>query len=161
MIDLSFVVILYVGAIGLLAIGAAGMVICNNLFRILLALVLTEAGVNLLLILSGYRDGAKAPILGFGPEGTAMVDPIPQVLVLTAIVIGVGVQALAVSVLVRVFRTYGTLDIRELKVRFEREVALDKGIEAPASEEGPAGGRPLSPVPPRPLAGPRVGEAGP
>jgi multisubunit Na+/H+ antiporter MnhC subunit len=152
-IDLSFVVILYVGAIGLLAIGAAGMVVSNNLFRMLLALVLAEAGVNLLLILSGYRGGATAPILGFGPEGAAMVDPVPQVLVLTAIVIGVGVQALAVSVLVKVFCAYGTLDVRELKVRFEREVALDKGIEAPGSEEVPAGFRPLSPVPPRSQTG--------
>jgi hypothetical protein len=78
------------------------------------------------------------------------------VLVLTAIVIGVGVQALAVSVLFRIFRNYGTLDVRELKARFEREVALDKGIEAPESAEEPAGGRPLSPVPPRPRTGPET-----
>jgi len=160
MIHLNFVVILYVGAIGLLVIGAAGMVVCNNLFRMLLALVLAEAGVNLLLILAGYRSDATAPILGFGPEGAAMVDPIPQVLVLTAIVIGVGVQALAVSVLSRIFRAYGTLDVRELKGRFEREVALAKGIEPPGSEEEPAGGRPLSPVPPRPRTGPQIEEAG-
>jgi multisubunit Na+/H+ antiporter MnhC subunit len=152
MIEPSFVVILYVGAIGLLVIGAAGLVICGNLFRMVLALVLAEAGVNLLLILSGYRGNATAPILGFGPEGAAMVDPVPQVLVLTAIVIGVGVQALAVALLVRVYRTYGTLDVRELKVRFERDVAADKGIAPPGSGEEPAGGRPLSPVPPRPNA---------
>ncbi len=153
MIELDFVTILYCGAIGLLLIGAAGLVMCNNLFRMLLALVIAEAGVNLLLILAGYRGEATAPILGFGPAGAPMVDPVPQVLVLTAIVIGVGVQALAVAVMVRVYRAYGTLDVRELKTRFEFEVAAEQGIEPPGSTEGPAGGRPLSPVPPRPQHG--------
>ena len=152
MIDLNFVSILYVGAIGLLAIGAVGLVVCNNVFRMVLALVLAEAGVNLLLILAGYRGDGAAPILGFGPEGAQMVDPIPQVLVLTAIVIGVGVQALAVSVLVKVFHAYGTLDMRELKARLEFDLAAEKGTEPPRSTEEPAGGRPLSPVPARPDA---------
>ena len=123
MIDLNFVTILYVGAIGLLAIGAVGLVVCNNVFRMVLALVLAEAGDNLPLILAGYRGDGAAPILGFGPGGAQMVDPIPQVLVLTAIVIGVGVQALAVSVLVKVFHAYGTLDMRELKARLEFDLA--------------------------------------
>jgi len=149
-IELNFVTILYVGAIGLLLIGAAGLVMCNNLFRMVLALVLAEAGVNLLLILAGYRGDATAPILGFAPAGAQMVDPVPQVLVLTAIVIGVGVQALAVAVLVRVYRAYGTLDVRELKILFEFDVAAEKGTETPGSTHEPAGGRPLSPVPPRP-----------
>ena len=149
MIELNFVTILYVGAIGLLIIGAAGLVVCNNLFRMVLALVLAEAGVNLLLILAGYRGDGAAPILGFAPEGAPMVDPLPQVLVLTAIVIGVGVQALAVSVLVRVFRIYGTLDVRELKARLQFDIATEKGSEPPESTHEPAGGRPLSPVPPR------------
>ncbi len=150
MIDLNFVTILYVGAIGLLAIGALGLVVCNNLFRMVLALVLAEAGVNLLLILAGYRGDGTAPILGFGAEGAAMVDPVPQVLVLTAIVIGVGVQALAIAVLVRVFRAYGTLDVRELKRRFEFDLAAEQGAESPESAHEPAGGRPLKPAPPRP-----------
>jgi len=148
MIHLDYVTILYVGAIGLLAIGAAGLVICNNFFRILLALVVLEAGANLLLVLMGYRGDAKAPILGFGPDGAQMVDPIPQTLVLTAIVIGVAVQALAVSILVRVFRSYGTLDIRELKARFEHDIAVEMGIEPPRGGEAPAGGRIQSSGPP-------------
>ncbi len=150
MIDVNLVTIMYVGAVGLLAIGSLGLVMCNNLFRMLLALVLAEAGVNLLLILAGYRGDATAPILGFGPEGASMVDPLPQVLVLTAIVVGVGVQALAVSVLVKVYRAYGTLDVRELKVRFEFDIAAAQGTESPESSHQPAGERPLSPMPPRP-----------
>jgi multisubunit Na+/H+ antiporter MnhC subunit len=136
MIELDFITILYVGAVGLFVIGALGLVICNNYFRMLLSLVLVQAGVNFLLMLAGYRDDAIAPILGFGPEGARMVDPIPQVLVLTAIVIGVGVQALAVAILVRVYRAYGTLDARELKARFEADVAAEMGIDDAADSEG-------------------------
>ena len=43
--------------------------------------------------------------------------------------------------------------VRELKTRFEFDVAAEQGIEPPGSTEGPAGGRPLSPVPPRPQHG--------
>ena len=151
MIELDFVTILYCGAIGLLLIGAAGLVMCNNLFRMLLALVIAEAGVNLLLILAGYRGGATAPILGFGPAGAPMVDPVPQVLVLTAIVIGVGVQALAVSVLLKIHRIYGTLDVRALRRHLELDICRDAGMAPEGSREAPAGERPLPPPIPAPV----------
>lgn len=147
MIELTLETVLYAGAIGLLAIGALGLVLCRHLFRMLLALVIAESGANLLLVLTGYRGGAIAPIIGFGTPGAPMVDPIPQVLVLTAIVIGVGVQALAVAILVRVYRAYGTLDMVELRNRMELEIAAAAGIPAPSSAQEPAGGRPLPPVP--------------
>ena len=153
MTAITLEMVLYGGAIGLVAIGAVGLVMSNHLFRMLLALVIAEAGANLLIVLAGFRGGAVAPILGVGEASVSMVDPVPQVLVLTAIVIGVGVQALAVAVMVRVYRAYGTLDVRELKTRFEFDIAAEQGIEPPGSTEGPAGGRPLSPVPPRPQHG--------
>ncbi|MEA3276247.1 MAG: sodium:proton antiporter [Pseudomonadota bacterium] len=146
MIGFSLETVLYVGAIGLVAIGAVGLVMSNHLFRMVLALVIAEAGVNLLLVLAGFRGDAVAPILT-GPEASAvMVDPVPQVLVLTAIVIGVGVQALAVGVLLRVYRAYGTLDVRELRLRMELDIAESAGIEPPGSQHAPAGERPLPPA---------------
>jgi multisubunit Na+/H+ antiporter MnhC subunit len=159
MIELDAVInletLVYVGAIGLVAIGALGLALSNHLFRMLLALGIAESGANLLLILSGYRPDATAPIIGYGPVGASMVDPLPQVLVLTAIVIGVGVQAMAVAMLVRVFRVYGTLDVRELRKRMELEVSTAAGMPVPTSEQAPAGERPLPPVPAyRPSYGP-------
>lgn len=146
MMQLDFVTILYVGAIGLMVVGTLGLVICNHFLRILLALGLAGAGVNLLLVLAGYRGNAVAPILGFVLEEAPMVDPIPQVLVLTAIVIGVGVQTLAVALLVKVYRTYGTLDIRELKTYFELEIAAEQGIEPPEGIARQSLHRPPKPV---------------
>jgi multisubunit Na+/H+ antiporter MnhC subunit len=142
---LTFETILYAGAIGLIALGSLGLVLSRHLFRLVLALAIAEAGANLLLVLTGYRGGAVAPILGVHQPGTTMVDPIPQVLVLTAIVIGVGVQALAVSVLLKIYRAYGTLDLRVLREHLELDLAKAAGIRAPGSQEAPAGERPLPP----------------
>jgi len=158
---LSFEMILYSCAIGLLAIGAFGLVASRNLFRMVLALVIAEAGVNLLLVLAGYRPDGVAPILGVpqpspetGLDTATMVDPIPQVLVLTAIVIGVGVQALAVSVLLKLYQAYGTLDVRALREQFELDVAKAAGVAPSGSLEAPAGKRPLPPpIPARGIEG--------
>jgi multisubunit Na+/H+ antiporter MnhC subunit len=139
----SLELILYAGAIGLVAIGAAGLVLCTHLFRMVLALAVAEAGANLLLVSAGFRWDAVAPILLPGATPAAMVDPVPQAMVLTAIVIGVGVQALAVAILIRIHRAYGTLDVRALRLRLDSDIAEAAGIAPPASQEAPAGGPPL------------------
>ncbi|MEN8176960.1 MAG: NADH-quinone oxidoreductase subunit K [Pseudomonadota bacterium] len=148
--------ILYAGAIGLVVIGAGGMVMSAHLFRVILALVILEAGANLLLVLAGYRWDAAAPIFAGGVAPQNMVDPVPQAMVLTAIVIGVGIQALALAVMLRLFHAYRTLDMRELARRMEQDIADEAGIELPGSREAPAGERPL----PAPEPGVYSGEGG-
>jgi len=135
-------VLFYVGAIGLIAIGIAGVVLCRNLFRIVLALSIAESGGNLLLVLTGFRWNSAAPIIEGATQGP-MVDPVPQAMVLTAIVIGVGVQALALSMAIRVRQAYGTLDIREIRLRMEQDISAAADVVPPRSQQEPAGGRPL------------------
>ena len=133
--------VLYVAAAGLMLIGIGGIVICHHLIRIIFGIALLEAGANLLLLLSSYQPGAAAPIVLGGVDGmvpTAMADPVPQALVLTAIVIGVGILALALSLAIRVQRAYGTLDMREVRLRLEQEIADEAGIDMPASSDAPA-----------------------
>jgi multicomponent Na+:H+ antiporter subunit C len=112
----------YTGAIGLILLGIAAMVMCRHLIRIIFGLILLESGVNLFLITVGYRANAVAPILVDGkiPEA-AMVDPIPQALVLTAIVIGVAVQALALALVIKTYKAYRTLDTQELAQKLAQE----------------------------------------
>ena len=74
---------LFTAAFGLVGIGALGIVMANHLVRIVLSIVLLETGANLLLMLSGYRAGAVAPIIVDGVVPASMVDPVPQALVLT------------------------------------------------------------------------------
>lgn len=126
---------LYAGAICLVLLGLYGMVVPRNLVRMVLGLVLLESGVNLFLVAAGFRADAAAPIL-MAPFATApapLVDPVPQALVLTAIVIGVGVLALALALAVRVKEAYGTLDAHAVANRMARDTGADPATTAAAS----------------------------
>ena len=124
-------------AVGLVVIGFAGLMMSRHLYRLLLSLVIAEAGANLLLVMAGYRADAIAPI--FTADASmpiGMVDPIPQAMVLTAIVIGVGVQALALAMIIRIRNHYGTLDMMELKARMQDEFAqLGQSATLPSKQE--------------------------
>ncbi|MBU1191753.1 MAG: NADH-quinone oxidoreductase subunit K [Gammaproteobacteria bacterium] len=145
-LEITLDLILYTGAFGLIVIGAAGIVLAHHLFRVILALAIAEAGANLLLVLSGYRWDAIAPILSGSESAAPMVDPVPQAMVLTAIVIGVGVQALAVGLAMQVKKTYGTLDMSAIRQRLEADIAGTAGIATTGSQDAPLGERPLPPA---------------
>ena len=136
--------ILYTGAFGLMVIGIGGIVLSTHLVRIIFGVALLEAGANLLLLLATWRDGAAAPIIVAGRVPALMADPVPQALVLTAIVIGVGVLALALSLTLRVHRAYGTLDMRELRHRMEQAIAAEAGVALPVSQDAPTAGAALT-----------------
>ena len=129
--------LMYACAVGLAVIGLVGVATASNLVRIVLALALLEAGANLLLLLAGYKFGAAAPIIVAGVDTSVMVDPVPQAMVLTAIVIGVGIQALAMSIVLKVHRVYATLDIRVLLKKMEQDIDAAAGIAADASSHLP------------------------
>ncbi len=101
-------------SIALFLIGLYGLMAKRNLIRKIIGLYILDGGVILYFISIGYRSGASAPILEKGIE--KVVDPIPQALMLTAIVIGICVIALALSIAVKIYETYGTLDTEELKI---------------------------------------------
>jgi len=124
--------LMYGCAIGLAVIGLVGVATATHLVRIVLAIAILEAGANLLLLLAGYKFGAVAPIIVAGVDNAVMVDPVPQAMVLTAIVIGVGIQALAMSVILKVHKVYATLDIRVLFKKMEQDIDAAAGV-APGS----------------------------
>lgn len=120
-----------IGAWGLILIGLFAMVTERDLVRIIFGLVLIGSGVNLFVVAVGFRPDAVAPILTGDMSPVSMVDPIPQALVLTSIVIDVGVLALALALGIRVQETLGTLDTRELQQRVaEATAAADSPKEA-------------------------------
>ncbi len=104
-----------VTVIVLLLIGLAGMVFKTNIIRILMALTIVEAGVNLLLVVVGYRARGIAPIFTNAPESKVMVLPTVQALTLTSIVIGVATTALLLSFAMIISKHYGTLDVRKIR----------------------------------------------
>lgn len=114
--------ILYAGALILIAIGLYVIVSRQHAIRILLGLSLLESGVNLILVTAGFREHAAAPIITDSiKQGSVMVDPVPQALILTTIVIGVGVLALALAICIEVQRRYGTLNMRKLAAILEQK----------------------------------------
>ncbi|MBM4141978.1 MAG: cation:proton antiporter [Lentisphaerae bacterium] len=110
---------IYALCLMLIAVGLYGVVVKKNVVKIVISLAIMEYGINLLLILVGYRAGGHAPIMepGASPAEFAAgaVDPLPQALVLTSIVIGLGVLAMMVAICIRLYERYGTFDITEMR----------------------------------------------
>ena len=112
-LEISF----YGSALALILIGVYGVLTRRNLIKILLAFSVTDSGVNLLFISVGYILNGTAPI--FSPavvgKNVTMVDPIPQALVLTAIVIGLGVTAVGLALVLRLYRHHNSINIDEIR----------------------------------------------
>ena len=87
----------------------------RNLIKIIIGLGIIEYAVNLFLILVGYRFHGRAPILMQTQTVEGMVDPLPQALVLTAIVIGLAATALIAGIAIRIYEKYGTFDITKIR----------------------------------------------
>ena len=91
----------------------------KNIVKIVIGLVIMEYAVNLFLVLLGYRKEGIAPIrdeqMGAVEFLARAVDPLPQALVVTSIVIGLGVTTLAIALCVRLYEKYGTFDIAEIR----------------------------------------------
>ena len=106
----------YIGAFGLIFIGLCIILVKRNLIKVIIGLSILDTGVNLFLISVGYISKGTAPIFSKpGLDSAHMVDPVPQALVLTSIVIGVAVLALALSLAIRLYHHYGTLNLRKIK----------------------------------------------
>lgn len=103
----------------LFMIGLYGVLTQKNLIKIIIGLAVMEYAVNTLLIMVGYRKDGIVPILESSMSvdrflATA-VDPLPQAMVLTAIVINLAVLALSIAVAMRLYQRYGTYDITEIR----------------------------------------------
>jgi multisubunit Na+/H+ antiporter MnhC subunit len=100
-------------------IGLYGALTNRNIMRMIVAFAVAETGVNLVLVGVGYINGRTAPILDAAvPAGEALarvIDPLPQALVLTAIVIGLGVTALMLAYAYKLYQTKGSLNITKYK----------------------------------------------
>lgn len=87
----------------------------RNLIKIIIGISIAEYAVHLFFVLIGYRMHGRAPIHSPDQPILDMVDPLPQALVLTAIVIGLAVTALIAAIAMRVYEKYGTFDITKIR----------------------------------------------
>ncbi|MCD6121564.1 MAG: NADH-quinone oxidoreductase subunit K [Spirochaetales bacterium] len=108
--------IIYIASFGLILTGLFIVFTDKNLIKIIIGLDMAETGVNILIVAAGYIKGNTELIfLKVSPAPAQMTDPVPQALVLTSIVIGFGVTALALALVVRLYQKTGSLDVSKIR----------------------------------------------
>lgn len=129
----------YVGYIALTLVGFYGMITRAHLTRQVIGLVIFQTGIIVFFISSAAKWGAGLPIAPHDGQATpdAHMNPLPHALMLTAIVVSVAVQGVAVALIIRIKRSFGTLDEDEIVARMqELETSSASGPLAPQLGEG-------------------------
>ena len=114
---------IYLLTFALLLIGVYAVVAKKNVIKIIVGVLIIDYAINMLLVLVGYRGGRAGsvtpPILAEGQSpadlAATAVDPLPQAMVLTSIVIGLGLTALMVALAIRLHEKYGTFDMDRIR----------------------------------------------
>ncbi|WP_229073610.1 Na(+)/H(+) antiporter subunit C [Actinoplanes sp. DH11] len=102
--------LVYVVVIGVLFAAGVSMLLERSLTRVLMGMILLGNGVNLLILL-GSRAGAP-PIVGGAPQAE-MADPLPQIMILTAIVITLGMTAFLLALAYRSWAMSGHDEVQD------------------------------------------------
>lgn len=94
----------------------------NNLIKKVIGLNIFQVGVIMFYVALGKVKGGTAPIFVPGDEAVAYSNPVPHVLMLTAIVVGIATTSLALALVVRLYEAYGTLEEDEIRQQEGGEV---------------------------------------
>ena len=106
----------------LFAIGLANLLFQKNMIKKIIGLNIMDTSVYLLLASQGYITGLAAPIMTDGiTDAKAYINPIPSGLVLTGIVVSVSVTALMLSLTIRIYKQYHTLNLDQALMRVRKE----------------------------------------
>jgi len=96
----------------LLGVGTYMLIGSPNLVKKVIGMNVFQTGIFLFFIVAAFVDGASAPLLTAEPP---YVSPLPHVLILTAIVVGVSLTAVALGLIVRIYDEYGTLNEQSIQ----------------------------------------------
>lgn len=105
-------------AVGLFFLGLYGAMTQRNIIKTIMSVGIMDLGAITFFMLANHKPGARPPVSGT-PAGN-MADPVPQALMITAIVIGVSVIAMCLAMYMRVAYRYGTADWKILIRRLEK-----------------------------------------
>ncbi len=104
-------------SLAIFGVALLGVLVKKNLFKIFLAFSVAESALFLFFIGNHYTPGLKAPIAADGItrfDPAFMVDPLPQAMILTTIVIGIAVSALGLSMVIRYYKLTGHMRIDKM-----------------------------------------------
>lgn len=99
-------------AIALMMMGFYIVIANENLIKKLIGLNIFQVSVFILFISMGYLDQGTAPI--YSETYTQYSAPLPHVLILTAIVVGIATTALGLALTVRIYQAYGSINEAEI-----------------------------------------------
>ena len=106
----------------LFGIGFANLMFQKNLIKKIIGFNIMDTAIYLFLADKGYISGRMAPSVVDGIQDvSAYINPIPSGLVLTGIVVSVSVSALMLSLTIRLYQRYHTLDLDEISLQLEKE----------------------------------------
>jgi len=106
----------------LFGIGFCNLLLQKNLIKKIIGLNIMDSAIYLFLAEKGYIEGRVAPIIVDGVQTVeTYINPIPSGLVLTGIVVSVSVTALMLSITIRLYQRYHTLDLDEISTRLKKE----------------------------------------
>ena len=106
----------------LFGIGFANLLFQKNLIKKIIGFDIMDTAIYLFLAEKGYIAGRMPPIVVNGIQDVeAYINPIPSGLVLTGIVVSVSVSALMLSLTIRLYKRYHTLDMDEISIRLRKE----------------------------------------
>ena len=100
-----------------LTVGLYTVIAKINLVKKLIGLSIFQSAVFLMYITMDKVEGGTAPIIQKGVENQLFSNPLPQVLILTAIVVGVSTLALGLAIVVRIKETYGSIEEHEIQAK--------------------------------------------
>jgi multicomponent Na+:H+ antiporter subunit C len=108
--------LLLIFLIGLMHAGGVYMLLRRSMFKMIIGLILLGNGANLLIFLLGKLIKGHPPVMADGMKVFTDIyaDPLPQAVILTAIVIGFGLQSFAIILIKKVYKVLETDDLDEL-----------------------------------------------
>ena len=126
----------YVLCVVLMMIGLWGMIAKSNLIKKIIGMAIFQTSIILFYISTSVKQGASIPILkdhstAVDQAGNSVIyaNPLPHVLMLTAIVVGVGTLGLALTLVQKIYKQYGTLEEEEIIEQLEGTDSMEKRVK--------------------------------
>lgn len=104
----------YIAAIALFVIGLYTVLTHSNLLKKVIGINIMETSVFLFFVSIGFVNDGNSPIIDLGSLGKIYVNPVPSALILTGIVVAVSITAYSLSLIIRLYQAYGTMDLDEI-----------------------------------------------
>lgn len=115
----------YVAYIVLMMIGLYAMIVKSNLVKKIIGMNIFQTSIILFYVSTAYKSGKTIPIVPYyghdAVQAADYINPLPHVLMLTAIVVSVATLGVALALAMKVYRQYGTLEEEEINANLRSE----------------------------------------